>query len=647
ARLKAMFADAFKMSPDDVLETAEFADYGIDSIVVLRMTRQLEKHFGPLSKTLLFEQRRLDDLADYFVRAHEAACAAWIGARADAARAGGARADHANGANGSADADAAAHAPGAVAAGSDAGAFDLRGRAAADGSAADGGDRMSGAIRASRERHESDESDESDKSDESDESDEACARRAAASPDSSPPRARPPHAATGARMNIAVVGLAGRYPKARDLDAFWANLAGGVDCIEEIPAERWDHARYYDSDRDATGKTYAKWGGFVDGVDEFDPLFFNISPKEASVMDPQERLFVQCAYEALEDAGYGRVALGAERPHGAERNIGVYVGVMYEEYPYFGVEHTLNGRPMALSGNPSSIANRVSYLLDLHGPSMAVDTMCSSSFTALHLACESLLSGQCRMAIAGGVNLSLHPNKFIALAQGGFAASDGRCRSFGEGGDGYVPSEGVGAVVLKPLAHALADGDHVYGLIQGIAINHGGKSNAYTVPNPDAQAGVIEAAYRRAGISPRDVSYLEAHGTGTALGDPIEIAGLVSAFRAFTDARQFCAIGSVKSTIGHCESAAGISALTKVLLQMKHGRLAPSLHARTPNPHIDFDASPFVLQRTLAPWPAPDGGTRIAGISSFGAGGTNAHVVVEEYRAAAAHAHDGAQAAAS
>ncbi|AVR08006.1 SDR family NAD(P)-dependent oxidoreductase [Burkholderia thailandensis] len=632
ARLKAMFADAFKMSPDDVLETAEFADYGIDSIVVLRMTRQLEKHFGPLSKTLLFEQRRLDDLADYFVRAYEAACAAWIGARADAARAGGARADHANGANGSADADAAAHAPGAVAAGSDAGAFDLRGRAAADGSAADGGDRMSGAIRASRECHESD---------------EACARRAAASPDASPPRARPPHAATGARMNIAVVGLAGRYPKARDLDAFWANLAGGVDCIEEIPAERWDHARYYDSDRDATGKTYAKWGGFVDGVDEFDPLFFNISPKEASVMDPQERLFVQCAYEALEDAGYGRVALGGERPHGAERNIGVYVGVMYEEYPYFGVEHTLNGRPMALSGNPSSIANRVSYLLDLHGPSMAVDTMCSSSFTALHLACESLLSGQCRMAIAGGVNLSLHPNKFIALAQGGFAASDGRCRSFGEGGDGYVPSEGVGAVVLKPLAHALADGDHVYGLIQGIAINHGGKSNAYTVPNPDAQAGVIEAAYRRAGISPRDVSYLEAHGTGTALGDPIEIAGLVSAFRAFTDARQFCAIGSVKSTIGHCESAAGISALTKVLLQMKHGRLAPSLHARTPNPHIDFDASPFVLQRTLAPWPAPDGGTRIAGISSFGAGGTNAHVVVEEYRAAAAHAHDGAQAAAS
>jgi polyketide synthase PksM len=268
--------------------------------------------------------------------------------------------------------------------------------------------------------------------------------------------------------------------------------------------------------------------------------------------------------------------------------------------------------------------------------------MCSSSLTALHLACESLQLGRCDVAIAGGVNVSVHPNKYLMLGQGKFLSSKGRCESFGEGGDGYVPSEGVGAVLLKRLEHARADGDHIYGVIRGTAINHGGKTNGYTVPNPNAQASVIERAMEEAGVHPRTISYLEAHGTGTSLGDPIEIAGLNRAFLKHTEDKQFCSIGSVKSNIGHCESAAGIGGLTKVLLQMQHGRLVPSLHANPLNEAIDFEASPFVVQQHLDDWRRPeitiDGERkeypRIAGVSSFGAGGSNAHVIVEEYVAA-------------
>ncbi|HEU4816168.1 type I polyketide synthase, partial [Janthinobacterium sp.] len=433
---------------------------------------------------------------------------------------------------------------------------------------------------------------------------------------------------------IAVIGLAGRYPKARNVGEFWENLKGGVDCISEIPAERWDHSKYFDADKSVPGKTSSKWGGFIDGIDQFDPLFFSIPPLHAEYIDPQERLFLQCAYETLEDAGHTRESLARQ----AGGNVGVFVGVMYEEYQLYGAQEQVQGRPVALSSNAASIANRVSYFCNFNGPSMAINTMCSSSLTAIHLACQSLHHGECELALAGGVNLSLHPNKYLLLGQGKFVSSSGRCESFGEGGDGYVPAEGVGAVLLKPLSKAIADGDHIYGVIKGTAINHGGKANGYTVPNPGSQANVIERAIRQAGINARRISYVEAHGTGTSLGDPIEIAGLSRVFRQHTQERQFCAIGSAKSNIGHCESAAGIAALSKVLLQMRHGMLAPSLHSANPNPHIDFAASPFVVQQTLAAWPRPrlevDGVLteipRIAGISSFGAGGSNAHLVLEE-----------------
>ena len=446
------------------------------------------------------------------------------------------------------------------------------------------------------------------------------------------PRVQAKPAADGA---IAIIGLAGRYPGARNLDEFWENLARGRDCITEVPRSRWDHSRYYDPESRAPGKTNSKWGGFIDDAECFDPLFFNVSPREAEFLDPQERIFLQCAWEAMEDAGYTRATLAPAAAPMTGGNVGVFVGVMYEEYQLWGAEMTAAGRPTVLSSSAASIANRVSYFCDFHGPSLTVDTMCSSSLTAIHLACESLRAGSCQLALAGGVNLNLHPNKYLTLAQGRFTSTTGRCESYGRGGDGYVPGEGAGAVILKPLERAIADGDQIYGVVRASALNHGGKTNGYTVPNPHAQAAVITAALERGGVDARAISYIEGHGTGTSLGDPIEIAALSKAFRAHTQEREFCAIGSVKSNIGHCESAAGIAGLTKVLLQMKHGMLAPSLHSETLNPAIDFPRSPFRVQRRLEAWPRPESGARLAGISAFGAGGSNVHLVVEEHESPA------------
>ncbi|HEX6101024.1 MAG TPA: SDR family NAD(P)-dependent oxidoreductase [Thermoanaerobaculia bacterium] len=446
-----------------------------------------------------------------------------------------------------------------------------------------------------------------------------------------------PRTAAAESDAIAIIGLSGRYPEAIDVAAYWENLRDGKDCIVEVPKERWDWREYFSEDRTQSGHHYSKWGGFVSGVDEFDPLFFNISPKEAKYIDPQERLFLQHAWMAIEDAGYTRASLQASHGGGTAGRAGVYAGVMWGEYQLFGVEASARGNRLGIAGSTASVANRVSYALNLHGPSMTVDTMCSSSLTAIHLACQDLKQGRCSLAIAGGVNVSIHPNKYLALSAGQFISSDGHCQSFGEGGDGYIPGEGVGVVVLKRLSEARRDGDHIYGVIRGSALNHGGKTNGYTVPNPQAQSGAVSQALEESGTDARHVSYIEAHGTGTKLGDPIEITALSKAFGQYTQDTGFCLIGSAKSNIGHCESAAGIAGLTKVLLQMQHRQIAPSLHSARLNPYIDFDSTPFVVNQTLRPWDAPvvDGRTlpRIAGISSFGAGGSNAHLIVEEYQA--------------
>jgi polyketide synthase PksN len=552
--------------------------YGIDSIQVMRLTSHLEKQFGPLPKTLFFEYDNIAQLADYFLEAHEDTLQSLLGRPNNPEK------------------------------------------------------QVINDPRSQPQRAETE---------------------AQYNPFSfeSPPLnipTLPSHqersqgtAAIGQQpLDVAIIGLAGRYPEADNVQEFWQNLYQGRDCIREIPAERWDHSQFYSASKGTPGKTYGKWGGFLKSVDTFDPLFFNISPREAEYMDPQERLFMMCVHDAIEDAGYTRDSLNQHSGDGQGGKVGVYVGVMYEEYQLYGAQETALGRPLALSGNPSSIANRVSYYCSFQGPSMAVDTMCSSSLTAIHLACQAMNYGDCNLAVAGGTNVSVHPNKYLLLGQGRFISSKGRCESFGEGGDGYVPGEGVGAVLLKPLAKAEQDGDHIYGVLKSTALNHGGRTNGYSVPNPKAQAQVIEMAFNRSGIDVRSISYLEAHGTGTSLGDPIEIAGLSRAFAKQTADKQFCALGSVKSNIGHSESAAGMAGLTKVLLQMKYKTLVPTLHSTVSNANINFADTPFKLQAERADWQRPlieiNGEMveipRRAGISSFGAGGSNAHLIVEEYQ---------------
>lgn len=425
---------------------------------------------------------------------------------------------------------------------------------------------------------------------------------------------------------IAIIGLSGRYPMADNIYEFWNNLLNGKDCITEIPKHRWHHEKYYDEQKGKPGKTYAKWGGFVNDIEMFDPMFFKIPPVEAEFLDPQERILLETVWEAVEDAGYTIKSLKNEK-------VGVFTGVMYALYQLYETKQyggKMNGR-----SSFASTANRISYLFDFKGPSIALDTMCSSALTALSLACESIKNNTSTMAVVGGVNFSLHPSKYIQLSQGGFLSTDGKCRSFGEGGDGYVPGEGSGAVIIKSLKRAKEDGDHIYGVIRGIGTNAGGRTSGYTVPNLNAQRELILETLNQAEINPESISTVEAHGTGTALGDPIEIDALSQAYGKFNVPKQYCSIGSLKSNIGHLEAASGIASLTKVMLEMKYKKLVPSLHSEKQNPFILFEETPFYIQHETTDWKrlVIDGKEvpRRAAISAFGAGGANAHVIVEEY----------------
>lgn len=449
-------------------------------------------------------------------------------------------------------------------------------------------------------------------------------------------RAEMPSSAQEEHVDVAIIGMAGRYPMADNLEEFWNNLQEGKDCITEIPASRWD-MRKFAGISSPSGKHVSRWGGFIEDPDCFDPQFFRISPREAETMDPQERLFLETCWETIEDAGYTPKTLAQPKGRHNRHRVGVFVGVMHKDYALIGAEAVSSDNLFPLSLNYAQIANRVSYFCNFHGPSMAVDTVCSSSLTAVHLACESIRHGECEVALAGGVNLSLHPNKYLSYSD--MHASDGHCRTFGQGGDGYVSGEGVGAVLLKSLRAAVRDGDRIYSVIKGSAINHVGTVSGITVPHPVAQADVIEACLAKAGIDPRTISYVEAHGTGTSLGDPIEIQGLAKAFGAYTQDKQFCSIGSVKSNIGHAESAAGISGLCKVALQLHNQKLVPSLHSEELNPYLELDQTPFYVQQKTEEWKnsvVTDNGKEIicprrAGLSSFGASGSNAHLILEEY----------------
>jgi 3-oxoacyl-(acyl-carrier-protein) synthase/aryl carrier-like protein len=446
------------------------------------------------------------------------------------------------------------------------------------------------------------------------------------------------HASTSepANRDIAIIGLTGRYPLAPSTQVLWENLLEGKDCITEVPADRWNWRQHFDAEKGAQGTSYSRWGGFLDEVAQFDPLFFNISPKEAQWLDPQDRLFLETVWNLLEEAGYTRAAL---REHYHAR-VGVYVGAMYQQQYHADDPDVAAGA--TASSSFSGIANRVSYFFGLEGPSIAVDTMCSSAAVAIHTACRDLLSGECALAIAGGVNLSLSPKKYIGLSQAHLLGSDPRSRSFSDG-DGFLPAETVGAVLLKPMAAAIADQDTIFAVIKATATNHSGRSNGYFTPNPNAQAKLIVDALRKAGVDARTVSYVEASASGSQLGDPVELAGLTKAFRQFTADEGFCAVGSVKSNIGHAEAASAISQLAKVVLQLRHRRLVPTISTAPLNPRISFERSPFFLQQDHAEWQQPSSSStqqaqrhpRRALINSYGAGGSNVCMVIEEYLAAA------------
>lgn len=426
--------------------------------------------------------------------------------------------------------------------------------------------------------------------------------------------------------DIAIIGMGCRFPDADRGDIFYKNLLANKDSIREIPAERWPYTGLY-SNQLEKNRIHSKWGGFISGLDEFDPRFFKILPNEAELMDPQQKLFLICSWEALEDAGYAR------RRAIAGKSIGVYAGVTWNEFSLFANEYGYWQNEYKGAGSLYwGIPNRVSYFFDLRGPSIAIDTACSSSLVAIHLATQGLLSGECEMALAGGINLNLHPAKYLFLSSSNFLSSDGKCRGFGEGGDGYVPSEGVGVIVLKTLSAAIEAGDRIYAVIKASATNHGGKATGYTVPNPRAHQEVIQSALKRAQVDARDISYIECHGTGTDLGDPIEIAGLRLAFEQTTQEKQFCGIGTVKSNIGHCEATAGIAGLIKVAHSMQEGIIPATLHAEVPNKKIDFDNSPFYLVQKNSPWKTSSE-ILFAGLSSFGAGGSNCHCVLQSYTA--------------
>ena len=422
---------------------------------------------------------------------------------------------------------------------------------------------------------------------------------------------------------IAIIGLGCRFPGAADPRAFWQLLRDGVDAITEVPADRFKLEAFYDPDPAAPGKTNTRWGGFLRQVDQFDPHFFGISPREAARMDPQQRLLLEVAWEALQDAGQVTELL-------AGTDVGVFIGISNNDYgrTQFGDPRRIDA--YAGTGNALSIAaNRISYLFDFRGPSMAVDTACSSSLVAVHLACRSLWNGESNLALAGGVNLILSPAITINFTKAGVMAPDGRCKAFDSRANGYVRSEGAGVVVLKPLSKALADGDPIYAVVRGSAVNQDGRSNGLMAPNPPAQEAVLREAYRRAGVSPGDIQYVEAHGTGTLLGDPIEVKALGAVLGLDRPAGRLCALGAVKTNIGHLEAAAGIAGLIKVALALKHREIPPNLHFVEPNPHIPFDELPLRVQTTPGPWPV-ETGRALAGVSSFGFGGTNAHVVLEE-----------------
>ena len=420
---------------------------------------------------------------------------------------------------------------------------------------------------------------------------------------------------------VAVVGIGCRFPgDVAGPEDYWRLLVDGEDAITEVPADRWDAEAFYDPDPLTPGRMTTKWGGFVSDIARFDADFFGITPREAEAMDPQQRMLLEVAWEALEHAGIPPDSLSGSRT-------GVMMGVYYNEYQSLSAQSPEMVSAYTGTGNAHSVTvGRVAYLLGLRGPAVAIDTACSSSLVAVHLACQSLRSRESDLALAGGVNVMLRPETQIAISAWGLLSADGRCKSFDAAADGFVRGEGCGVVVLKRLVDAVRDGDRVLAVVRGSAINQDGRSNGVTAPNAIAQRDVITAALRGGDVTAESVDYVETHGTGTVLGDPIEFEALAETYGR---GPRPCALGSSKTNMGHLEAAAGIAGFIKAALAMQHAQIPPNLHFSQWNPGIDPAPTRFFVPTESTPWPEGTGPRRAA-VSSFGFGGTNAHVVLEQ-----------------
>ncbi|MEG5135849.1 MULTISPECIES: type I polyketide synthase [unclassified Microcoleus] len=423
------------------------------------------------------------------------------------------------------------------------------------------------------------------------------------------------------REAIAIVGLGCRFPGAENPEAFWQLLQEGVDAIAEVPPERWDVNELYDEAIAAPGKINNRWGGFLDRIDGLDADFFGITPAQAKEIDPQQRLVLEVGWEAIENSGIAPDKLAGSKT-------GLFVGIGTYDYNKHVYYDRTSINPYTTVGTSNAIAaSRLSYLLDLHGPSMAVDTACSSALVALHLACQSLQLQESDLCLVGGVNAIVNPEVTIGLSKAGMLSADGRCKTFDASADGYVRGEGCGMVVLKRLTDAIADGDNIQAAIRGSAVNHNGMTNGLTAPSRHYQEAAIRQALLNAGVQPAEISYVEVQGTGTALGDAMEVKALQAVLTPGREDRP-CWLGSVKTNIGHLEAASGIASLIKVVLSLQHGEIPPHLHLKQLSSYFSLAGTPFAIPSQRQSWPA-DAKRRLAGVSAFGFGGTNSHVVVE------------------
>ena len=437
------------------------------------------------------------------------------------------------------------------------------------------------------------------------------------------------------REEIAIIGMACRFPGANDCEQFWHNLETGVNSVTEIPPQKWEVEKYYSPQPRQANKTISKWSGLIEASDKFDAQFFAISPREAKFLDPQQKLMLEISWCCLEDAGYSQAKLSGT-------NVGVFIGACnYDSILNLNQDQENIEGYVATGTWTCMIANRISYFLNLRGLSVPVDTACSSSLVALHLGMNALQNKECDLVLVGGISILNTPTMYVQMSQLGMLSPTGQCHTFDKDADGYVRGEGVGMLLLKPLKKAMEDRDHIYGILKGSAINHGGKAQTLSSPNVYAQAQVLRAAYTKANIAPNTVSYIEVHGTGTPLGDPIEINALKRSFRHLyqqynlpATEKYYCGLGTVKTNIGHLEGAAGVAGIIKVLLSMKHKKLPKNLNFNELNPHINLDNSPFYIVTETQPWQQLKTETEVvprrAGVSSFGIGGVNVHVVLEE-----------------